>query len=74
MQFQKKTIPTPRMAIENPDGKGVSIAKICKINYEAKLEITGGDGFKPKKNRWGRYDYFLEQLGKGKRVHFLALI
>ena len=48
MQFQKISIPTPRMVIENSEeGRGggggvISIAQVFKRKYEVKLEIPGG--------------------------------
>ena len=41
------SIPTPRKAIGNSEGEGVSTAKICKGTYEAKLEIRGVHTKKP---------------------------
>ena len=42
MEFQKKSIPTPR-------GKGVLEAKILEAKYEGKLEFPGGRGVQNKK-------------------------
>ena len=42
MRFQKISIDAPRMVIVNSDWEGVSIAKIFKRKYEAKLEIPRG--------------------------------
>jgi len=49
--FQKISIPTPLMVIENSEGVGISKAKIFKRKCEAKLEFLegcGGGGFKVK--------------------------
>ena len=53
--------PTPRVVIGNPEGEGVSIAKIFKGKYEAKLEFPEWfGGFKLKNHLRGWYGYFVE--------------
>ena len=47
VQFQKKSIPTPRKVIRNSlgeRGRGVLKVKILEAKYEAKLEFPGGRG------------------------------
>ena len=44
MQFQKKSIPTPRKVTGNSYGEGVLKVNILEGKYEAKLEFPGGGG------------------------------
>ena len=65
MRCHKISIHTPRMVIGNSEGgeggRGViSMAQVFKRKHEAKLEIPGVEGSKPKNHPYGRYGYFLE--------------
>ena len=55
MQLQKISIFTPKKVIGNS-----KLTFLKKSIYEAKEEIPGGRGSKPKKHLWGRYGYILE--------------
>ena len=44
MQFQKKSIATPKKAIGNSKGEGVVKVQILEGKYEAKLEFPRGRG------------------------------
>ena len=58
MQFQKKSIPTPRKVFRNSQGEGILKVKILETKCEAKLEFPGETGVAKQKTRGGSTDIF----------------